>query len=155
MKLLGWHFFSWHICNSLVIEVSIISLFCLQISLNDSYFSYVLMGCRSNVLNFFQKFLTTLWLLMSCRLFKKSLYSFHMIVFIHILCNILSIKTVNSLVYWFQSFKICSFKNYPYNRQPFYVTTTWTNPNLLYFHRSLPQQMQMLVVVALHYKHMS
>jgi hypothetical protein len=40
------------------------------------YFSYVLMRCRSNVINFFQKFLASPWLLMSYCLFEKSLYSF-------------------------------------------------------------------------------
>jgi hypothetical protein len=63
-----------------------------------SIFSDELIGCRSNVVNFFHIFLALSCLLMSCSLFEKSIYSFHMAAFIHIFCIVLSTITVNSLV---------------------------------------------------------
>jgi hypothetical protein len=61
-----------------------------------SIFSDEFIGYRSNVVNFFHIFLVPPWLLMSYSLFKKSLYSFDMAVFIHILCYVLSTITVNN-----------------------------------------------------------
>jgi hypothetical protein len=67
-----------------------------EIFLHDSYFSDKLIRCRSNVVNSFHIFLVPPWLLMSCSLFEKNIYSFYMAVFIHILCNVLSTITVNN-----------------------------------------------------------
>jgi hypothetical protein len=121
------HLFSWYKCSRLVIVIFIITcssvryLFCWHrcnihwdIFLNNFYFSYVLMGCRRNIINFFHKFLIPSWLLMSYSLFEKSLYYFYMTVLIYILCNVLNTKMVNNFVYWFLSFKIWSLKNCPY-----------------------------------------
>jgi hypothetical protein len=54
-------------------------------------------GYRSNIVIFFHIFLVPSWLLMSCSLFEKSFYYFYMTVLIHILCNVLSAITMNSL----------------------------------------------------------
>jgi hypothetical protein len=71
--------------------------FCWEISLHDSCFSDELIACRSNVIIFFHIFLTHPWFLMSCSLFEKNIYYFHMTVLIHILCNVLSTITMNNM----------------------------------------------------------
>jgi hypothetical protein len=78
-----------------------------RFSLYNSYFSDEFIGCRSNTVNFLYILLASPWLLMSYNLFENSLYSFYMAVLIHILRNVLSTITVNSLACWFLPSKIC------------------------------------------------
>jgi hypothetical protein len=78
------------------------------------YLTLVLIGCRSNIINYFHIYIAPPWLLMSCSLFEKSIYSFHMTVLIHNLCNVLSTIMMNSLACWFLSSKIWSLKYCPY-----------------------------------------
>jgi hypothetical protein len=79
------------------------------------------------LLIFFQIFLTSPWLLMSCSLFEKSIYLFFIWQSLYIFCAMCWVqKWWTTSRCWFLPFKIWSLKNCPYTQM-----LIWVNGNFI------------------------